>query len=154
MVDALQPTGINNFWAGDFVRELTDEAIAVHLDFGPRVPTVPSLLHLYPMNGAVSRVGIDETAFAYRDVGYVHVILATDADRHAIPENIAWAREYWAALHPHSAGGGYVNFMTEEGEERIAAAYRENYPRPREIKRRYDPDNLFRVNQNIRPAGV
>jgi FAD/FMN-containing dehydrogenase len=153
MFDALEPPGLQHYWKADFVRELTDEAIAVHVDFGPKVPTVPSLMHLYPMDGAVSETANDETAFSYRDVKFAHVILATDADPAPMPAHIAWARSYWDALHPHSAEGAYVNFLMEEGPSRVAATYRKNYPRLQAIKQRYDPDNLFRVNQNIVPAG-
>ncbi len=153
MFDALEPPGLQHYWKADFMRDLSDEAIAVHVDFGRKVPTVPSLMHLYPMDGAISQVGNDETAFSYRDVSFAHVILATDADPRPMPDHIAWARAYWDALHPHSAEGAYVNFLMEEGQARVAATYRGNYPRLQRIKQRYDPANLFRVNQNIVPAG-
>ena len=154
MFDALEPAGLQHYWKADFVRELTDEAIAVHGKYGPQVPTVPSLMHLYPLDGAISQVGNSETAFSYRDVEFAHVILATDSDPAPMPGHIAWAREYWDALHPHSAEGAYVNFLMEEGQARVAETYRGNYARLRSIKRRYDPENLFRINQNIIPAGL
>ena len=152
MFDALQPPGLLHYWKADFVNELTDDAIDIHLRYGPRVPSVPSLMHLYPLNGAVSRVGNQETAFSYRDATFAHVILATDDDPALMSAHIAWAREYWSALHPHSAGGAYVNFLMNEGQERIAATYRENYPRLQALKQRYDPNNLFHINQNIAPS--
>ena len=149
--DALYPPGLQWYWKGDFVRELTDEAIAEHVRFA-EVPTVHSTMHLYPIDGAVNRVGSDETAWSYRDVRWSKVIVGVDPD----PENNGritdWVRDYWEALHPHSAGGAYLNFMMEEGEDRIQATYRDNYDRLAGIKGKYDPENLFRVNQNIEPA--
>lgn len=151
MFDALQPPGLQHYWKADFDRELSDEAIGVHLAYGPRVPSVPSLMHLYPLDGAVQRVGPTETAFSFRDGGFAHVVLATNADPEPMPAYMAWAREYWSALHPFSAGGAYVNFLMDEGEDRVRATYGENYPRLAALKATYDPMNLFRVNQNIRP---
>jgi len=147
------PPGLQWYWKADFVKELSDEALAIHLRYGTDLPSELSTMHLYPIDGAVRRVGRGETAFSYRDVTWSCVIVGVDP----APENAgrvsAWAKEYWSALHPHSAGGGgYVNFMMEEGQERIKATYRDNYERLAEIKRRYDPDNLFHVNQNIVPA--
>ena len=151
MFDELYPPGEHWYWKGDFVRELTDAAIAEHVRFG-EVPTAKSTMHLYPINGAVNRVESDETAWNYRDVNWSMVIAGVDPDpdnRETITE---WAREYWRALHAHSAGGSYVNFMMEEGEDRIRATYGDNYERLEEIKARYDPENFFHVNQNIEPA--
>ncbi len=152
MFDDLQPPGLQQYWKADFDRELSDEAIDVHLDFGPRVPTVPSVMHIYPLNGAVNDAGNEETAFSYRDARVAHVILVADPEPEPMPAHIAWAREYWEALHPHSAGGAYINMMMEEGQDRVAASYRENYPRLQSVKQQYDPTNFFRVNQNIKPA--
>ena len=151
MFDALQPPGLHQYWKADFSRELSDEAIDIHLKFGPRVPTVPSVMHIYPLNGAVNRIGNDETAFSYRDANFAHVILAADDDPLSMPSHIRWTRDYWEALHPLSAGGAYVNFLMEEGEERVAATYRGNYSRLQSVKQEYDPNNFFHVNQNIRP---
>jgi hypothetical protein len=109
-------------------------------------------MHLYPIDGAAHRVGKDETAFSYREARWSQVIAGIDPDpanREIITD---WAREYWEALHPYSAGGAYVNMMMEEGQERVKASYRENHERLAEVKK-YDPANLFRVNQNIEPDG-
>lgn len=154
MFDALQPPGLQQYWKADFVKGLSDETIDIHLRYGPSIPTVPSVMHLYPLNGAASRVASDATAFSYRDAGFAHVILVADEQPEPMPGYIRWARDYWDALHRHSAGGAYVNMMMEEGDDRIRAAYRDNYPRLREIKRRYDPSNVFHINQNIQPAAV
>jgi len=150
--DGLQPHGLHHYWKADFVHELTDEAIAEHIKFGPSIPTVHSAVHIYPLDGAVHDVGKNETAFAYRDVKFVHIIAAVTPDPEPLPRYRDWAKSYWAALQPLSAGGGYVNFLMDEGEDRIASSYLENHARLASIKAKYDPDNLFQVNQNIKPA--
>jgi FAD/FMN-containing dehydrogenase len=152
LFDGLLPPGLHHYWKADFVRELTDEAIAEHVRFGPRVPTVNSAVHIYALDGAVQDVGANATAFAYRDVRYVHIIAAVTSDPASLPLYREWTQQYWAALHPHSAGGAYVNFLMEEGEERIASSYMGNRERLAAIKAKYDPLNIFRVNQNIQPA--
>jgi len=152
LFDALTPAGLNHYWKADFDRELSDAAIAVHEQFGPRVPNVPSLMHLYPLTGAVQRVGADETAFSHRDVKFVHIIAGMDPAREPMPARTAWVREYWSALQPHSAGGSYVNFLMDEGQHRIQATYQGNYARLTAAKRTWDAGNLFRLNQNIPPA--
>jgi len=110
-------------------------------------------MHLYPLDGAVHHVGPDESAFSYRDVKFVHIIAGIDADPANMPAHTDWVRDYWTALHPLSAGGAYVNFLMDEGEDRVRSTYRDNYPRLSALKGRWDPDNLFRMNQNIRPEG-
>jgi FAD/FMN-containing dehydrogenase len=152
MFDGLLPHGLYHYWKADFVRELTDDAIAAHLEFGPHIPTMNSAMHIYPMDGAIHDISQDDTAFAYRDVKFVHIIAAVTPDAARLPEYRDWVRDYWAALHPHSAGGSYVNFLMEEGEERISASYAGNHQRLAAIKAKYDPENVFRVNQNIKPA--
>lgn len=150
--DPIYPPGQQWYWRADFVNELPDEAIAKHIEHAQRMPTWQSTMHLYPVDGAVHRVGRNETPFAYRDAQWASVIVGVDADpaqRDAISD---WCRGYWDALHPYSAGGAYVNFMMDEGQERVQATYREHYARLAQIKRKFDPGNLFRVNQNIRPA--
>ena len=149
--DGLYPAGLQWYWKTDFFTEISDEAIEVHLKFGGQLPTGHSTMHLYPIDGAASRVPADATAFAYRDGGWAGVIVGVDPD----PANAGlisqWARDYWEALHPASAGGAYINFMMNESEDRIRAAYRGSYDRLAQVKRRYDPANVFHVNQNIRP---
>jgi FAD/FMN-containing dehydrogenase len=149
--DGLYPPGDQWYWKGDFVRELTDEAIAEHKRFS-EVPTSKSTMHLYPVNGAVHRVDPDETAWRHRDANWSMVIVGVDSDPANNKAMTAWARNYWEALHPHSAGGSYINFMMEEGQDRIRGTYGDNYDRLRKVKARYDPDNFFHVNQNIAPA--
>jgi FAD/FMN-containing dehydrogenase len=151
--DPLYPAGLQWYWRADFFQEISDEGIDVHVRYGAELPTGLSTMHLYPIDGAVSRVGAADTAFAYRDGGWAGIIVGVDPD----PANAGlisdWARRYWEELHPTSAGGAYVNFMMDEGQERVRASYRDNYARLTRVKRRYDPDNVFHRNQNILPAG-
>jgi FAD/FMN-containing dehydrogenase len=149
--DALLPPGLQHYWKANFVNELTDELIRAHLDHGPSVPTVNSTMHIYPINGACHRVASDETAFAYRDATFATVIVGAWPDPADTDANVAWVRDYYAAISPLSEEGGYVNFMDADDEGRVEANYRGNYARLVEVKRRYDPDNLFHHNQNIRP---
>jgi FAD/FMN-containing dehydrogenase len=152
MFDALYPSGLQWYWKADFVRELSDDAIALHVEHGSRMPTLLSTMHLYPVDGAAGRVKNDATAWAYRDAKWSSVIVGVDPDPAKKETITTWARDYWAAIHPHSAGGAYVNFMMDEGEERVKATYGRNYARLTKIKKKYDPNNLFKVNQNIKPA--
>ncbi|MCU4751330.1 FAD-binding oxidoreductase [Halobacteria archaeon AArc-curdl1] len=151
MFDDLYPPGDQWYWKGDLVATLTDEAIAEHERFA-EVPTPKSTMHLYPIDGAVNRMDDDETAWAHRDATWSMVIAGVDRDPYKRGRITNWARDYWEAVHPHTIGGSYINFMMEEGTERIQASYGDNYERLQEVKATYDPDNFFRVNQNIEPA--
>lgn len=152
LFDPLYPPGIHTYWKADYVNELSDEAIDIHLQHAKQLPTMLSTMHLYPVNGAAARVGNDETAWNYRDATWAMVIVGIDPDAANDDLITNWARNYWQDLHPHGAGGAYVNFMMEEGEDRVKATYGSNYDRLVTIKAKYDPTNLFRVNQNIKPA--
>jgi len=152
LFDPLLPTGLQWYWRGDFLNELSDEAIKVHMKYGLNLPSLLSIMHLYPVDGAVQRVSKNATAFSYREAKWSMVIAGIDPDPTKKDAITKWTKEYWEALHPFSAGGAYVNFMMEEGQNRVEATYRDNYKRLSEIKRKYDPTNLFRVNQNIQPA--
>ncbi len=152
MFDPLYPPGLQWYWRADFVNQLSDEAIGLHLKHAARIPTLLSTMHLYPINGAAHRVGSSDTAWSYRDATWAAVIVGVDPDPANNDRIVAWAREYWDALHPYSAGGAYVNFMMEEGDERIRATYRGNYDRLAAVKAKYDPANFFRVNQNVKPS--
>jgi FAD/FMN-containing dehydrogenase len=152
--DAVSPPGLLNYWKADFVSELSDELISAHVKFGPGVPNPLSGSITFSVDGAAHRVGESDSAWSYRDANFSHVIYAVDSDPAVMATHTEWVRAYWEALHPYSAGGAYVNFMMEEGEDRVAASYRHNYKRLAQIKRMYDPGNLFRMNQNIRPNVV
>lgn len=149
--DALVPPGLQHYWKASFVKELTDEAIAAHQVHGPEVPVVNSTVHIYPINGAVHRVAPDATAFAYRDANFATVIAGMWPDPSQNDANTAWVRGYYDATAPLSEEGGYVNFMAGDDQGRIKANYKGNYQRLVDIKRKYDPDNLFHLNQNIKP---
>ena len=152
MFDGLAFAGLYNYWRADFFAELSDDAIPAFIEHGSKVPNIFSALHLYPIDGVASDVRPDETAWSYRDAKWAEVIFAADTDPANSDVNRNWVVDYWSAVHPYSAGGGYVNFMEDEGQDRVRTAYRDNYGRLAEIKRRYDPDNFFHLNQNIRPA--
>ena len=149
--DGLLPPGLQHYWKAAFVSELTDDAIAAHVTHGPDVPTVHSTMHLYPIDGAVHRVGAGDTAFAYRDANFATVIVGAWPDPAQSDANIAWVRDYYDAVAPHSEEGGYVNFMAGDDQDRTRANYQGNYDRLVEVKRTYDPGNLFHLNQNIVP---
>jgi FAD/FMN-containing dehydrogenase len=149
--DALYPPGLQHYWKANFVRELTDEAIEAHLAHGPTVPVVNSTVHIYSINGACHRVAPDATAFAYRDATFATVIAGMWPDPSANEANIKWVRDYYDATAPLSEEGGYINFMAEDDQSRIKANYKGNYDRLVDVKRKYDPDNLFHLNQNIKP---
>jgi FAD/FMN-containing dehydrogenase len=150
--DEIMPPGDQWYWKGDFVSELPDEAIARHVEFAAAAPSWKSGMHLYPVDGAAHRVGSGDTAFSYRDATWSMALAGIDPDPARAGELRAWATDYWQAVHPYSLGGAYVNFMMDEGPERVRATYRDNHDRLARIKARYDPGNLFHVNQNVRPA--
>jgi FAD/FMN-containing dehydrogenase len=150
--DGLYPPGDQWYWRADFVREIPDEAVALHAQYGEAIPTWKSTMHMYPIDGAAHDVAEDDTAWSYRDARWGSVFAGVDADAANVPSIRRWSIDYHEALHPYSAGGAYVNMMMDEGEERVRASYRGNYDRLAQIKRTYDPQNLFRVNQNIKPA--
>jgi FAD/FMN-containing dehydrogenase len=150
--DALYPPAqLQHYWKANFVTELTDAAIEAHLEHGPKVPVVNSTVHIYSINGACHRVAPDATAFAYRDATFATVIAGMWPDAADNADNIKWVRDYYDATAPLSEEGGYINFMAEDDQERIRANYKGNYDRLVEVKREYDPDNLFHLNQNIKP---
>ena len=110
-----------------------------------------STMHIYPINGAVHRVAPDATAFAYRDANFATVIVGAWPDPRQNEANTKWVRDYYDAIAPYSEEGGYINFMSGDDQGRIKANYKGNYERLVDVKRKYDPDNLFHVNQNIKP---
>ncbi|MEJ6979543.1 FAD-binding oxidoreductase [Pedobacter sp. P351] len=152
LFDGLLPAGLQWYWRADFVNELSDEAIEKHISFGKTMPTPLTTMHLYPINGAAARVDKKDTAWNFRDATWAMVIVGIDPDPANKEKITSWTKQYWEALHPYSAGGAYVNFMMDEGEDRVKATYGDNYERLVSIKNKYDPNNLFRVNQNIKPT--
>ena len=151
--DALLPAGLQWYWKGDFVDELSDDAISTHLEYAARAPSPQSLMHLYPIDGAVQDVGEAETPWGARGATWSMVIAGIDPNPAKAAELKRWAGDYWSAVHAFNRhGGAYVNFMAgDEGQARVRAAYGANYERLVALKRKWDPENLFRVNQNIVP---
>ena len=152
--DGVYPPGDQWYWRGDFVQELPDEAIARHVEHGEAMPTWKCTMHMYPVDGAAARVAPDATPWGYRDARWAQVIVGVDPDPANAADDPTVVRDYWDATHPYSMGGTYVNFMMDEGQERVQATYGGNYPRLAQIKSTYDPDNFFRVNQNIQPVSA
>lgn len=152
LFDPLMPHGLHWYWKADYVNELSDEAIDLHIKHAAASPTALSAMHLYPVNGAAARVSKTETAWHHRDATWAMVMAGVAEDADGSEAITSWTKNYWEALHPHSAGAAYINFLMEEGEESVKASYNENYKRLAQIKADYDPENLFRVNQNIKPA--
>jgi FAD/FMN-containing dehydrogenase len=154
LFDPLYPAGLAQYWRADFIDELSDEAVAKYAEIGPSYPTPMTQIHLYPIDGAASRVPDDATAWNYRSSRWASVLFSVSPDMADAPAMRDWVVDAWEALHPYSSkgGGGYVNFMMEEGQERVQATYGSNYERLARVKGQYDPDNVFHVNQNIEPA--
>jgi len=150
--DPLYPAGLQWYWRADFMPELNDDAIHQHARHGSQLATPHSTMHLYPLNGAAQRIAPDATAYRHRDAMWSQVIVGVDPDPTNADKLRDWTITYHDALHPHSTGAAYVNFMMDEGPDRIQATYGDNYQRLTHIKRRYDPHNLFHINQNIPPA--
>jgi len=149
--DGVYPKGDQWYWRADFVNEIPDEAVEAHAKFGAEMPTPQSTMHLYPIDGAAHDVDETETAWSYRDANWGAVFAGVDSDPANADKIRDWTVEYFEALHPYSAGGAYVNMMMEEGQQRVRDSYRGNYDRLASVKATYDPENLFRVNQNIEP---
>jgi FAD binding domain/Berberine and berberine like len=146
------PSGRLHYWKSGWLRDLTDGAIETLLQFLPQMPSSASGVGLQQLHGAASRVSPSATAFPHRAEQYDFLILsqwseATDSDR-----NLQWTRALFEAMRPHLEESVYVNNLGDEGPGRVRAAYGENYPRLAAVKRTYDPDNLFRANQNIDPS--
>ena len=152
LFDALYPAGLQWYWKADFFKELSDKAIDLHVKYAERLPSGHSTMHLYPINGAAHKAKSGDMAFSFRDANFAEVIVGVDPDPANNPRLMQWCKDYWLALHPFSSGGGYINMMMDEGEDNVKNSYRDNYGKLAQIKKKYDPTNLFRVNQNIKPG--
>ncbi|WP_053991187.1 FAD-binding oxidoreductase [Mangrovimonas sp. TPBH4] len=151
LFDGMMPPGLQWYWRADFYNEIQPEAASQHKKFGSEIPTPLSQMHMYPISGAASKPSKEDTPWAYRDAKYAGVIVGVDPSPSNASKITDWCKAYWDALHPYSSGGAYSNFMMDEGQERVKASYKHNYARLAEIKQKYDPNNLFHVNQNIAP---
>ncbi|MBL7700061.1 MAG: FAD-binding oxidoreductase [Chitinophagaceae bacterium] len=152
MFDAMYPPGLQWYWKALFIKDLNKDSIDLFIRHGSDMPTVLSTMHIYPVNGVAAQVKDDDTAWNFRDARYVVVILGIDPDPSARELIKNWTRDYWNALQPYSLGGAYVNFIMDEGLESVKSNYGKNYKRLSAVKAKYDPENFFRVNQNINPA--
>jgi FAD/FMN-containing dehydrogenase len=153
MLDAGAPSGARNYFRAGYARELSDDMIEVILEHGSQMPSPMSAIHIHQMGGAVARVAADATAFGNRGAAFAYNLVSTWTDPSEDAHHIDANRALASALGPMSTGGAYVNFLGEEGGARIRAAYGEStYDRLAQLKRLYDPENLFRHNQNIPPA--
>jgi FAD/FMN-containing dehydrogenase len=150
--DPIYPAGEQWYWRSHLVTEISDEAVAKNMEFAEALPTWKSTTHFYPISGAAARVGSADTAWPARDGGWVQVIVGVDADAANAELVTNWARDFSDAVQPYTVAGGYVNRIMEEGDDRVRTIYGPNYDRLAEIKAKYDPDNVFHVNQNIKPA--
>ncbi len=154
LIDPNFPAGRLNYWKAHFLAELSDEVIDLVVEAFRRVPSRYSGIAFEQMGGAVARVGASETAFSHRSAAYSFLILAGWENPSESEANVAWARDLWEQVRPMAAAGVYVNYLGSEGEQRIHEAYGPNLNRLAEIKGRYDPDNFFRMNQNIQPSAA
>ncbi len=152
MFDVFYPSGLQWYWRADFIKEIPDESVAQHAKFGNELPTPHSTMHLYPIDGAAHKVGKNDTPWAYRDANWAQVIVGVDPDPANNEKITKWTKDYYDAIHPYSAGGAYVNFLMDEGDDRVKASYKDNYERLVSVKDKYDPKNLFKINQNIKPS--
>jgi FAD/FMN-containing dehydrogenase len=156
LLDQLMPTGVHNYWKADYVMGIGDDVIDAAVEAYARTPSPRSLMLFIPVNGVAGRVPAGATAFPHRDNDMVAVgIYALWDDPAGTEANVAWARDTWSAIQPFASGGVYVNDLAEdEGEDRVRTAYGSNYDRLARIKAAYDPDNVFRLNANVKPASV
>jgi hypothetical protein len=152
MFDAIYPPGLQWYWSSEVITDLSDKVIDLDIEYAKRLPSMHSTTHLYPINGAAHRVGKNDTAWSSRGANFVQVMVGVDPDPANNPGIIKWAKDFRQALHPHSSEGGYVNMIMDEGTDRVKTVYGGNYSRLAQIKGKYDPGNLFHINQNVKPA--
>src|ERR1700739_1957600 len=156
LIDAFYPFGLQNYWKSSFLKTISDEAIEVMVAYCAQRPT-PMCHGLieHQLGGAVRRIDRDPTAFRQRDAEYSCTSLGVCAEKAEAEKCVRWAREFWDAMQPFSTGGVYVNYLgreADEGSGRIeAASGPDKYARLAALKNKYDPDNPFRLNQNIKP---
>jgi hypothetical protein len=152
LFDPLLPRGLQHYWKAVFAGDLTDDVIAAHAEHGQQMPAVTCAVHLYPVNGAAHDVAPGTTAWGHRDAKYATVIAGAWPDPADNDKGIRWVKDYYAALAPHSQPGGYVNFASADDQAKVRDNFGVGYDRLAQLKRLYDPTNLFHINQNITPA--
>lgn len=149
--DADFPFGLLNYWKSSNLNDLSDAAIDTIVAFMAAAPSLRPMFIIDPFGGAVARVPNEATAFGHRDAAYDLIIAAIWSEPGEQEAHIEWARQFWEAMQPYSTGEVYVNYLGDEGDDRVHAAYGHHYQRLADLKRKYDPDNLFHNNQNIKP---
>ncbi len=152
LFDESYPPGLQNYWKGNYAKKLSEKAIELYVEHGLRVPNEQSSLFFFPIDGACHRVGSQETAFAHRDVNFATFLAGTWPDISDNERNIRWVRDCYNDLRPHSEAAGYVNAMSDYDQDQVRSNYGQNYNRLAQLKAKYDPQNLFQLNQNITPA--
>lgn len=150
--DPLLTPGSRNYWKSHNFTELSDDALTTVIEYAGKLPSEQTEMFIGLLGGQISRIDTDATAYRQRDAQFVLNVHARWEDPADDQRCIAWAREFFDATAPFASGGVYINFMTEEESDRIAAAYGPGYQRLVEVKNRYDPGNLLRLNQNIKPT--
>ena len=153
LLDGGFPKGARNYWKSAFFKELSDEAVGIMREAFEKAPSIMSGLVVEHFHGLVTRIPATATAYPHRQPGYNLVLAAEWLDPADDEANIRWARETFTALAPHMADAAYVNYLDTDDLDRVRVAYGPNWERLVSLKRRYDPDNVFRLNQNIDPAG-
>jgi FAD/FMN-containing dehydrogenase len=151
-LDEAAPFGLQNYWKSGYLSELSDQAIETIVDQNSRIPSPLSAIHLHHLGGAFGRMSEEESAFSHRDAQFALNIPSTWSNKEDSEKNIQWTRDFFESMKPFTSGV-YVNFLMDEGEDRVKAAYSsEKYARLAEIKKKYDPTNFFHLNQNIKPS--
>ncbi|WP_458210609.1 FAD-binding oxidoreductase [Haladaptatus sp. NG-SE-30] len=152
--DDVYPPGFRNYWKSQFVDEsgLSDDALNTLVNYAATLPSPHTSIVVEHLGGAISKPNSNSTAFTHRDAGYAFNIFSRWEDAAEDDQQIAWTQEFFSAMVPFLSDGVYVNFLSREGDERVRAAFGDNYDRLVEVKTRYDPENVFRLNQNIEPA--
>ncbi len=153
MFDGSAPAGLQNYWKSQYLKDLSDDTIDVLADRTRDLPSPLTAVHIHHLQGAVARVGEDDTAFGHRGSPFILNLVSMWTDPAESEKQVRWTREFHTVMQPFSDGGVYVNFLGEEGEDRVRAAYgASKYRRLVDLKDKYDPTNFFRMNQNIRPS--
>lgn len=154
LLDAGQPKGKKYYWKAENLKPLTDECIDTLIENVSKITSPTTLVPLFQMRGAISDIGENDTAYSHRDAAIALNINASWDDPAEEKTHIGWTRKFWKSLQPFSTGGGYINFQSnDEGDERVQSTYgAEKLKRLTDLKNEYDPDNLFRLNQNIKPG--
>jgi hypothetical protein len=151
--DPSAPAGLRAYWKSEYLADLTDDAIESFITCASDMPSPMTQIHIQHLEGAVARVGARETAYTQRSARFVTNIVYLWPDSAEDAAQIDWTRRSWEALRPYGTGGVYVNFMGDEGDERTRAAYgADAWTRLSALKKVWDPENFFRLNQNIKPA--